>query len=127
MWLSSKQLYPPSDCNQPLNLTNGDRVLVDHIPDQSEQPRKGEELVSVPQKESHTQSTLSESEDVAATSIKRSDLYSHHQKRILTSQVMTEKRLLEELLVGRDHHHPATLTVTKFLDHCFNTVAMKIK
>ena len=65
-----RELHPPSDSSQPLNLANGDRVLVDVISDQSVQPEKGEELESVPQEESSSQSTLSESEDVAATSIK---------------------------------------------------------
>ena len=36
-----RELYHPSDSSQPLNLANGDRVLVDLISDQSEQPQKG--------------------------------------------------------------------------------------
>ena len=60
-----RELHAPSDSSQPLNLANGDRVLVDIISDQSEQPQRREELESTAQ-EDNSQSTFSESEEVAA-------------------------------------------------------------
>ena len=88
--------------------------MVDHIPDQSEQPWKGEELVSVPQKEGHTQSTLSKSEDAAVTSIKRSDHYSHHQKKLLTSQNTTgvDRKKTTGGITGRKRSLPSSHTVS---------------
>lgn len=59
-----RELHPPSDASQPLNLANGDRVLVDIISDQSEQPSKREELEATAQDES-TQSNSSDSEEIA--------------------------------------------------------------
>ena len=63
-----KELHPPTDVSQPLNLANGDRVLVDVISDQSEQPQKGEELEAIAQEESSSHSTSSESEELATAS-----------------------------------------------------------
>ena len=60
-----RELHAPSDISQPLNLANGDRVLVDIIPDQSEQPQKGEELEAAAQEDSSSHSTSSESEEAA--------------------------------------------------------------
>jgi len=62
-----KQLHPPSDPTQPLNLANGDRVLVDVIPDELEQAEKGVELKAALIDENSSQSTSSEAEEVATS------------------------------------------------------------
>ena len=64
-----RELYPPNVSSQPLNLANGDRVLLDIVSDQSEQPQKGEELETAAQGESSNQLTSSESEEAAAAVI----------------------------------------------------------
>ena len=58
-------MHAPSDINQPLNLANGDRVLVDIVSDQSEQPQKGEELETAAQEDTSTHSTTNEAEELA--------------------------------------------------------------
>ena len=66
-----KELHAPNDTSQPLNLANGDRVLVDILSDQSEQPQKGEELETATQGESSSSSSLTtftESEEAVAVS-----------------------------------------------------------
>ena len=60
-----RELHAPSDTSQPLNLANGDRVLVDVISDQSEQPQKGEELEAAAQENTSSHSTASEAEELA--------------------------------------------------------------
>ena len=62
-----RELHAPSDSSQPLNLANGDRVLVDIISDQSEQPQKREELEAAPQEDNSSYLSPSESEDAAAS------------------------------------------------------------
>ena len=62
-------LHAPSDSSQPLNLANGDRILVDIISDQSEQPQKGEELEATPQEDNSSHSSPSESEEAAASKL----------------------------------------------------------
>lgn len=62
-----RELHAPSDSSQPLNLANGDRVLVDIISDQSEQPQKGQELEAAAQDDSSSQSVSSESEEATAS------------------------------------------------------------
>ena len=62
-----RELHPPTDTSQPLNLASGDKILVDIISDQSEQPQKREELEAAPQEDSSSHSTSSESEEAAAS------------------------------------------------------------
>ena len=74
---------------------------------------------------------LSKSEDAAVTSIKRSDHYSHHQKKLFTSQNTTgvDRKKTTGGITGRKRLSPSSHTVSYGIpiDHCFKSVAMKIK